>query len=241
MSGVAVSSPDPKKRLFEGFARIGKALANGHRLELLELLAQAERTVESLVALSGLSVANTSQHLQQLRHAGLVSTRKSGLHVHYRLADPAVAGLLASLQEIAERQSGEVERLVRSYLSVRDGLEPISRHDLLGRARRGLVTVLDVRPEEEYAAGHVAGAINIPLKQLEHHLDRLPRRQEVVAYCRGPYCVLAYEAVARLRRRGYRARRLEGGYPEWKGAGLPVEAPGTRSPAARKRVRAPSG
>ena len=212
-----------KKQLFEQFARVGKALANGHRLELLEFLAQGERTVEALAQVTGLSVANTSQHLQQLRQVGLVATRKQGLHVHYRLADADVSELLGVMQKIAEKQSAEVERIVRTYLTTKDGLDPISRNDLLKRAAEGEVTVLDVRPPEEYAAGHVPGALNIPVKELIAHLEGLPHDQEVVAYCRGPYCVLAFEAVSQLRAHGFRARRLEDGFPEWKTAGLPVE------------------
>jgi len=218
-----VSTPSFKKQLFEQFARVGKALASGHRLEMLELLAQGERSVEALAALAGLSVANTSQHLQQLRRVGLVAARKEGLHVHYRLADPAVSELLSSMQRIAERQFAEVERIVRSYLTSKDSLEPVSRAELLKRTARGDVTVVDVRPREEFAAGHLPGALNLPLAELEARPRKLPPGREIVAYCRGPYCVLAFEAVARLRARGHAARRLEGGFPEWKSAGLPVE------------------
>ena len=218
-----MSRPSFKKQLFEQFARVGKALASGHRLELLEFLAQGERTVEALAGVTGLSVANTSQHLQQLRQVGLVATRKQGLHVHYRLADADVSELLSVMQKIAEKQFAEVERIVRVYLTTKDGLDPISRADLLKRAAEGDVTVLDVRPPEEYAAGHVPGALNIPVKELIAHLEALPQDQEVVAYCRGPYCVLAFEAVSQLRAHGFRARRLEEGFPEWKTAGLPVE------------------
>ncbi len=218
-----MSRPSFKKQLFEQFARVGKALASGHRLELLEFLAQGERTVEALAGVTGLSVANTSQHLQQLRHVGLVATRKQGLHVHYRLADADVSELLSVMQKIAEKQFAEVDRIVRTYLTTKDGLDPISRDDLLKRAAEGDVTVLDVRPPEEYAAGHVPGALNIPVKELIAHLEGLPQDQEVVAYCRGPYCVLAFEAVSQLRAHGFRARRLEDGFPEWKTAGLPVE------------------
>lgn len=221
-----MSRPSFKKQLFEQFARVGKALASGHRLELLEFLAQGERTVEALAGVTGLSVANTSQHLQQLRQVGLVATRKQGLHVHYRLADADVSELLGVMQKIAEKQFAEVERIVRVYLTTKDGLDPISRDDLLKRTAEGEVTVLDVRPPEEYAAGHVPGALNIPIKELMAHLEALPHDQEVVAYCRGPYCVLAFEAVSQLRARGFRARRLEDGFPEWKTAGLPVEEGG---------------
>jgi rhodanese-related sulfurtransferase len=218
-----MSRPNFKKQLFEQFARVGKALASGHRLELLEFLAQGERTVEALAGVTGLSVANTSQHLQQLRQVGLVATRKEGLHVHYRLADADVSELLGVMQKIAEKQFAEVDRIVRTYLTTKDGLDPVSRDDLLKRAAQGEVTVLDVRPPEEYAAGHVPGALNIPVKELITHLEALPHDQEVVAYCRGPYCVLAFEAVSQLRAHGFRARRLEDGFPEWKTAGLPVE------------------
>lgn len=215
-----------KKQLFEQFARVGKALASGHRLEIVELLAQGERSVEALAELTGLSVANTSQHLQQLRRVGLVATRKEGLRVHYRLADPAVSELLGAMQRIAEKQYAEVERIVRSYLAAKDDLEPVSRAELLERAARGDVTIVDVRPPEEFAAGHLPGALNVPLAELEARRGKLPRGREVVAYCRGPYCVLAFEAVARLRAGGHAARRLEGGFPEWKSAGLPVETDG---------------
>jgi rhodanese-related sulfurtransferase/DNA-binding HxlR family transcriptional regulator len=212
-----------KQDLFAQFARVGKALSNANRLEMLEYLAQGERSVESLAKVSGLSVANTSQHLQQLRQAGLVSNRKEGQHVHYRLSGGDVVHLLECLRRFAETHVAEVDRLVSAYLSVKDGLEPLPAAELLDRARDGLVTVIDVRPPEEYAAGHVPGAINIPLSELERHLKDLPSDREVVAYCRGPYCVLAYEAVERLRKKGFQARRLQDGFPEWKGAGLPVE------------------
>jgi rhodanese-related sulfurtransferase/DNA-binding transcriptional ArsR family regulator len=212
-----------KKQLYSQVARIGKAACHGHRLELMEYLAQGERTVEALAKLTGLSVANTSQHLRTLRHSGLVNARKEGLYVYYRLADDEVIRLLASMRKLAESQLADVEQLVRSYLSVKDQLEPVPRAELLERARHGLVTVVDVRPPEEYAAGHVPGAVNIPLKNLEQRLDDLPREQEIVAYCRGPHCVLAFDAVAQLRAKGFQARRLEDGFPEWREAGLPVE------------------
>ena len=212
-----------KKQLYAQIARLGKAVGNGQRLELLEYLAQGERTVETLARLSGMSVANTSQHLQTLRQSGLVSTRREGLYVHYRLAEPQVVLLVEVLGKLAASQLAEVERLVQNYLTKKDQMEPLPRAELLARAREGLITVLDVRPHEEYEAGHVMGAINIPLKELEEHLDELPRQQDIVAYCRGPYCVLAYEAVARLREKGFKARRMVDGYPEWKLAGLPVE------------------
>ncbi len=218
-----MSSGNFKHDLFAQFARVGKALANANRLELLEFLAQGERSVEELAKVSGLTVANTSQHLQQLRHAGLVNARKVGLKVYYSLSSPDVVVLLNSLRRVAERHVAEVERLVQTYLSVKDELEPLPREELLQRARDGLVTVIDVRPPEEYAAGHVPGAINIPLSELESQLERLDPGEEIVAYCRGPHCVLAFEAVERLRKKGLKARRLEDGLPEWKLAGLPVE------------------
>ncbi|MBF0623960.1 MAG: metalloregulator ArsR/SmtB family transcription factor [Magnetococcales bacterium] len=218
-----MSSISFKQELFDHLARIGKAVGQGHRLALLEYLAQGERTVDALAQISGLSVANASKHLQQLRHAGLVTARKEGLYVHYALADPAVVTLLGVIRGIAERRLGEVEELVRGYLLTRDGLEPVPRGELLERMRAGTVTVLDVRPPEEYAAGHLPKAFNIPLRELERRLHELPPEREVVAYCRGAYCVLSFEAVARLREKGFKARRLEEGFPEWRLAELPVD------------------
>jgi rhodanese-related sulfurtransferase/DNA-binding transcriptional ArsR family regulator len=219
-----MSSGHFKHDLFTQFARVAKALGSGNRLELLEFLAQGERSVEALATVSGLTVANTSQHLQQLRQAGLVESSKVGLKVFYRLSGDDVLALLDCLRGVAARRLADVERLVTTYLTVKDNLEPVPADELLERARQGLVTVLDVRPPEEYAAGHLPGAINIPLSELEDRLQDFPGEQEVVAYCRGPHCVLAFDAVARLRAEGVRARRLEGGYPEWRRAGLPVES-----------------
>jgi rhodanese-related sulfurtransferase/DNA-binding transcriptional ArsR family regulator len=217
------SKPNFKHELFTQFARVGKALSNGNRLELLEFLAQGERSVDELAKVSGLSMANTSQHLQQLRQAGLVSSRKEGLKVFYRLSGDDVIGLMDALRKVAERHVSDINVLVNTYLTVKDNLEPIPREELLERVRNGLVTVLDVRPPEEFAAGHVPGAVNVPLTELEKHLESLDPKHEVVAYCRGPHCVLAFDAVARLREKGVKARRLEDGFPEWKQAGLPVE------------------
>ncbi len=205
-----------KKALFAQFARVAKALSNGHRLELLEFLVQSERIVDALVKLSGLSVANTSQHLQQLRQAGLVSSRKEGQKVIYRISGNDVPPLLNAVREVAERHLADVQQLIQSYLTVKDNLEPLPAEELLKRAREGLVTVLDVRPNEEYEAGHVPGAINVPLAELEARLDELDNGQEVVAYCRGPHCVLAFDAVALLRDKGLAAVRLDGGLPEWR-------------------------
>jgi rhodanese-related sulfurtransferase/DNA-binding HxlR family transcriptional regulator len=222
-----MSSGHFKHDLFTQFARVGKALSNGNRLELLEYIAQGARSVDELAKVSGLTVANTSQHLQQLRQAGLVSYRKQGLKVFYSLSGDDVIGLLDALRGVAERHVADVERLVNTYLTVKDELEPLPRKELLKRVRDGLVTVLDVRPPEEYAAGHVPGAVNVPLSKLKHYLKKLNPKQEIVAYCRGPHCVLAFDAVARLREKGLKARRLEDGYPEWKTAGLPVETDST--------------
>lgn len=218
-----MSIKNVKSLLFNEFARVSKALGSGNRLELLEFLAQGERSVDQLAKLSGLSVANTSRHLQVLRQAGLVAARKEGLFVFYSVSGEGVIRLLAALQEVAQHNVAEVTRLVNTYLSSRDSLEPVSVNDLVERMGTGLVTVVDVRPKEEYDAGHLRGAINVPLAEMEQRLDNLPREREVVAYCRGPFCVLSFEAVARLRERGYTARRLETGFPEWKVAGLPVE------------------
>ena len=217
-----MSSQSPKQALFSQFAVVAKTLGHAHRLELLEQLAQGERSVEVLAQITGLSVANASQHLQHMRRAGLVATRREGKFIYYRLADDAVLDLLAALRQVAERNLAEVERLVRGYFHDRDNLEPVSREDLLRRLREGAVTVLDVRPEDEFALGHLPGALNIPLRALEARLSELNPSQEIVAYCRGPYCVLSYEAVAALRARGFKVSRLEDGLPEWRAAGLPV-------------------
>ncbi len=218
-----MSSESPKQALFAQFAAVAKAVAHPHRLELLEQLAQGERSVEVLADRTRIAVANASQHLQHLRRAGLVAARRDGKFVFYRLADDAVLGLLTSLRRIAELQSAEVERVVRSYFNDRDSLEALSRLELMERLKAGIVTVLDVRPEDEFALGHLPGAINLPLSELEKRLADLDPDREIVAYCRGPYCVLSYEAVAMLRARGFKVRRLEDGLPEWRAAGLPVE------------------
>jgi rhodanese-related sulfurtransferase/DNA-binding transcriptional ArsR family regulator len=218
-----MSSQNVKALLFAEFARVSKALGSGNRLELLEFLAQGERSVDALAKLSGLSVANTSRHLQVLRQAGLVAARKEGLFVFYSVSGTGVITLLSSLQEVAQHNVAEVTRLVDTYLTSKDSLEPVSANELMERIRNGLVTVVDVRPKEEYAAGHLPSAINIPLADFEKNLKTLPRDREIVAYCRGPFCLLSFEAVAQLRKKGLNARRLETGFPEWKVAGLPVE------------------
>jgi rhodanese-related sulfurtransferase/DNA-binding transcriptional ArsR family regulator len=217
-----MSTQGPKQALFTEFAAVAKALGHAHRLELLEQLAQGERSVEILAQKTGLSIANASQHLQHMRRAGLVGARRDGKFVYYRLADDGVLDLLAALRRTAERNVAEVERIVRSYFDDRDGLEPISREELAERLRAGIVTVLDVRPEDEFALGHLPGALNVPLRALEARLSQLSPSQEIVAYCRGAFCVLSYEAVAVLRARGFKARRLEDGFPEWRSAKLPI-------------------
>lgn len=214
----------PKHRLYEQFADVAKALSHAHKLELLELLAQRERSVDALAKVAGLTVANTSRHLQQLRRAGLVVSRKEGLYVFYQLAGDDVIDLLRGLRRTGQRHISEVNEVVVGYFNDRDSLEPVSRKELMQRSKDGLVTILDVRPGEEYEIGHIPGALNIPLDEIERRLSSLPKAQEVIAYCRGEYCVLAFEAVAALRQKGFKARRLEEGYPEWKAAGLPVEA-----------------
>ncbi len=218
------SSGEPKQALFEQLAVIARALGSAARLELLDFLAQGERNVEELAQAADLSVANTSKHLQQLKAAGLVEARREGKHIRYRLSDDRTLDAIRDLRILAEAHLDQVEDLVSSYLRSRDALEPVPAIELLDRARHGLVTVIDVRPPEEYAQGHIAGALNIPLDKLKQQLKQLPRDREVVAYCRGPWCVLSYEAVARLRKAGIEARRLEDGLPEWRRAGLPVEA-----------------
>ena len=221
-----MSNLDPKQRVFAGLAEIAQALGHGHRLELLEHLGQGERSVEDLAARAGLTVANTSRHLQLLRRAALVEGRREGKRVFYRLSgEEAVVGLLHALSRVGERNSAEIARVMATYFRARDELEPVSRTELLDRLRAGAATVLDVRPEDEFHQGHLPGALNIPLAQLERRLAELPPDREVVAYCRGPWCVLSFEAVATLRQRGYQARRLEDGFPEWKVAGLPIGSP----------------
>jgi ArsR family transcriptional regulator len=216
-------STGPKQALFAEFATVARALGSPQRLEMLEHLAQAERGVEALARRVGLSVANASQHLQQLKRAGLVASRRDGKFVLYRLADDSVLALLHALFGVGERNLAQVDRILRSYFAERDSLEPVTREELLERTREGLVTVLDVRPPDEFAAGHLPGAVNMPLGELEARLAELDPAQEIVAYCRGPYCVLSFEAVATLRARGFKVRRLEDGLPEWRAAGLPLE------------------
>ena len=214
----------PKREVFENLARIGTALSSPVRIEFLELLAQTERTVEQLATMTGTGVANTSQHLQKLRQAGLIAGRKEGLYVYYRLAGDEVVGLLSAVSRVGDAYVADVERIVRIYFAQKDELEAVPAAELLERARKGLVTVLDVRPPEEFAAGHVPGAINIPIQELKKRLKELPKRREVIAYCRGPYCLMSYDAVSLLRAKGIKARRLEAGLPEWRQSGLPVES-----------------
>lgn len=223
MTREASSQPDKQCAVYQSLASVAQALANPNRLQLLEHLAQGERSVEPLAAITGLRFANASQHLQALRQAGLVVARKEGLRVIYSIAGPEVVQLCTALQRAAETQVAEVERVVRDFLGDRYNLEPISAENLLERIKNGLVTVLDVRPAGEFQAGHLPGAINIPYEQLERELAKLPKRREVVAYCRGPYCAMSFDAVQKLRQGGWKAQRLERGFPEWKANGLPVE------------------
>jgi rhodanese-related sulfurtransferase len=211
-----------KDALYAQFARVGKALASPARLELLDLLAQGERSVEELAREAALSLANASAHLQVLHRARLVDSRKEGLRVYYRLADPAVYRLWSALRQVGERQLAEIDRLVATYLTEREQLEALSRDELRRRLAEGTVAVVDVRPAVEYRQGHIAGARSIPIDELAARLDELDPAQEVVAYCRGPYCVFADEAVALLRDRGYTVTRYAEGYPEWAAAGLPI-------------------
>jgi rhodanese-related sulfurtransferase/predicted transcriptional regulator len=212
-----------KHSLYQSLAKVAQALASANRLQLLEFIAQGERSVEQLAAMAGLSIANASQHLQALRQAGLVVPRKLGQRVLYSIAGKEVVQLHSALRRAGETHAAEVEKLVRDFIGHRDELEPVRAEELLARAKKGLVTVLDVRPAEEFEAGHLPGALNVPIDKLESGLARLPKSREVVAYCRGPYCLMSFEAVSRLRKRGWKARRLENGFPEWKAAGLPVE------------------
>lgn len=221
-----VNGREAKDRLYEQFARAAKAVASPKRIELLELVAQGERSVEALAETTGMGVTNTSAHLQVLRGARLVETRKEGTKVLYRLASDEVAAFLVALRDLARSRLADVNQVVEDFFMARDALEPVSRAELVERAGRGDVVVLDVRPHEEFLTGHIPGALSVPLDQLDAVLARLPKRRQVVAYCRGPYCVLAPEAVQRLRDKGFKARRLEDGMPEWRLAGLPVAVGG---------------
>lgn len=221
-----MSTETLKRELYQSIAKVAQALASGNRLQLLEFMAQGERSVDALAAMAGVTVANASQHLQALRRAGLVTARKEGQRVYYRVAGDDVVRLYDGLRVVAESRLAEVRQLVNEFLGDRGALEPVLAQELLARAKKGLVTVLDVRPREEFAAGHLPGAVNIPMDRLESELARLPKKREVVAYCRGPYCLMSFDAVLKLRQRGWKARRLNEGYPEWKAAGLPIESSG---------------
>ncbi len=218
------SSSNPKLTIFENLAAVAQALGHAHRLALLESVAQGARSVEKLAETTGLTMANASRHLQMLRRARLVDTKRQGKRVFYRLAGEAeVVNLLKALGHVGKSNLAEVRDVMRDFFDDRDALEAVSREDLLARLNDGAVTVLDVRPPEEYALGHLPGAINIPAGELQRRLAGLPKNREVVAYCRGPYCVMSFEAVAALRAEGYTAHRLEDGFPEWQAAGLAVE------------------
>lgn len=213
-----------KDAIYEQFARIGKAVSSPKRLELLDLLCQGEKTVETLTRETGLTLPNASQHLQVLRAARLVETEKEGLYVKYRLADEMVCQFFRSMRVLAENRLAEVELINRRFLNGKEGMEPVHREDLLNRVKEGSVTVLDVRPPAEYDAGHIAGAISLPLKELERRLSDLPRDQEIVAYCRGPYCVLSIQAVEMLRAKGFKAVRIEEGIQDFRAMGFPIAA-----------------
>lgn len=220
-----MSTAGPKQAIYSSLAEVAQAIGHAHRLELLEHLAQGQRSVEELAARSGLTFANASRHLQILRRARLVETERRGKNVLYSLAgEPEVVGLLKALGCVGERNVAEVRQMMTDYFDARDALAPVTRDELVTSLRDGMVTLLDVRPQDEFELGHLPGAVNMPLAELERRLSELPKDQEIVAYCRGPYCVLSFEAVARLRASGYRVRRLEDGFPEWKAAGLEIEA-----------------
>lgn len=214
-----MSSPSPKLALFEQFALVAKTLGHPQRLELIEQLGQGPRSVDRLAEKLGLPIANVSQHLQTMRRAGLVAAERQGKFVVYRLADASVLTAIQAIQRVAENNLAEVDRIVRGYFDQRDSLEPITREELSDRLREGVVTLLDVRPADEFALGHVPGALNVPLAELDARLSSLDPEKDIVAYCRGAYCVMSFEAVARLRVRGFSARRLEDGMPEWVAAG----------------------
>lgn len=218
-----MSSTDQKRAIYQHFATVAKALGHEYRWELLELVAQGERSVESLSQATELAVATVSQHLQQMRRAGLVRSRKEGRFMYYRLADDRVISLMAGLRDVAERNIAEVRQLVDSFHGDGPDLDAVDADELLERMESGDVTLLDVRPEQEYAAGHLPGALNIPVEELQARLRELPAGQTIVAYCRGPFCALSQDAVRLLRERGLEAVRFDSGYPEWKASGLPVQ------------------
>jgi rhodanese-related sulfurtransferase/DNA-binding transcriptional ArsR family regulator len=213
-----------KQALFDGFAEVAKALASGRRVEIVDVLAQGPRSVDEVAAEIDQSVANTSHHLRAMARAGLVTTRRDGTRIFYALASDRVAELLTAVRDVASEHVAGLERLAAAYQGEREGVETVDRKELAARLKRGEVLVLDVRPEAEYAAGHIAGARSVPVTELRRHLRALPKDADVVAYCRGPYCVYADDAVRELNRRGFQARRLIDGFPEWKRAGLPVAA-----------------
>ena len=217
-----MSSPSPKLALFEQFALVAKTLGHPQRLELIEQLGQGPRSVDMLAEKVGAPIANVSQHLQSMRRAGLVAAERRGKFVVYRLADASVLAAMQAIRRVAENNLAEVDRIVRGYFGQRDSLEPITREELSDRLRDGMVTVLDVRPSDEFALGHVPGALNVPLDEFDARLSTLDPDKDIVAYCRGAYCVMSFEAVSRLRVRGFRARRLEEGMPEWAAAGNAV-------------------
>lgn len=214
----------PKQALFDAFGSVAKALGSGRRAEIVDLLAQAPRSVEEIAGEIGQSVANTSHHLQALASGGLVLSTRQGTRVIYRLAGPEVIALWRALRNVAEEHVGQIERLARDYLGEREGLEPLPRAELARRLKAGDVVVLDVRPAAEYSAGHIAGARSIPVEEIHRRLKEIPKSRRIVAYCRGRYCVYADDAVRTLRRKGYRAQRLEDGFPEWRDAGFPLAA-----------------
>ncbi len=217
-----MSSGNPKSALVASFAEVAKALGHAQRLEIVEHLAQGERSVDALATRLGIPIANASQHLRLMRQAGLLASRREGKRIFYSIGDPSVIELVIALRCVAERNLAKVHEILGGYFRERDAFEPVSRKELMQRLKDGEVVLLDVRPEDEFAAGHLPHAINIPLKDLPRRLRQIPKNREVVAYCRGPYCVLAFEAIALLRKRGFTIRRLQDGFPEWKAAGLPV-------------------
>jgi rhodanese-related sulfurtransferase len=226
-----------KDAIYEQFSRIGKAVSSPKRLELLDLLCQGEKTVETLTQETGLTLANTSQHLQVLRAARMIEAEKEGLYVKYRLADQMVCGFLRSMRVLAENRLAEIEMIKRQFLKGRKGMEPVDRNDLLKRVKEGAVIVLDVRPAEEYHAGHIPGALSVPLEQLNKLFSKLPKNKEIVAYCRGPYCVLAVQAVEILQKKGFKAVRLEEGVQDWVAMGFSVSKGEEKIPMSGGAIR----
>lgn len=230
---------DIKKSLYEELSRIGKAVSSSARMELLEYLSQGEKSVESLSDLAGMSIANTSQHLQHLKNSGIIVSRKEGLHVYYKIVGDDVIRLIISIRNLAENHLSEVSRIINDVIKVKDKIAPVKALDLIEKVKKGQVTVIDVRPEDEFDAGHFPGSINIPFDDLHSRMPELNSKQEIIAYCRGPYCMMTFDTVTLLRQKGFKAKRLAEGFPEYKISGLPIEKSEKKKKPKKKKGSSP--